>query len=178
MDERGSDSIPRSLVGPRIVAAILVLGGAFLIYASLSIRQPAGFSAVGPSAIPLVVSIGLVVLGLLLAVRTTLRLDADYGEEVAREERTTHWPTVGLLMLALVVYALALNGFRLGPLAVPGAGYIIATGLFVPAAARVLGSRHLVRDVITGFGIAVAVYVGFTQYLGVRLPAGPLDLFG
>ncbi|MDQ3937195.1 MAG: tripartite tricarboxylate transporter TctB family protein, partial [Chloroflexota bacterium] len=70
------------------------------------------------------------------------------------------------------------NGFRLGPIAVPGLGYIIATGLFVPAAARVLGSRQLLRDLIVGFAIATVVYVGFTRYLGVRLPAGPLDLFG
>jgi hypothetical protein len=157
MDERGSDGTPSSLVGPRIVAAILVLGGAFLIYSSLSIRQPAGFSAVGPSAIPLVVSIGLVVLGLLLAVRTTLRPDADYGEDVGREERTTHWPTVGLLILALVVYALALNGFRLGPIAVPGAGYIIATGLFVPAAARGGGRRPPPRPGRGGGGLVGTV---------------------
>jgi putative tricarboxylic transport membrane protein len=97
---------------------------------------------------------------------------------VAEEEGATHWPSVGLLVAVLVGYGLALDGFRLGPLDVPGLGYVVATSLFLPIAARVLGSEHLVRDLVVGIGLAIVVYIGFTQFLGVRLPAGILGLFG
>jgi putative tricarboxylic transport membrane protein len=76
----------------------------------------------------------------------------------------------------LVVYALALNGFRLGSIAVPGLGYVVATGLFLPAAAWTLGSRSWLRDLVIGFVLAIGIYIGFTQFLGVRLPAGVLGL--
>ena len=55
---------------------------------------------------------------------------------------------------------------------------MVATTLFLPAAARILGSRNLVRDVTVGLVLAVVVYFGFTEFLGVRLPAGVLDLLG
>jgi putative tricarboxylic transport membrane protein len=167
-----------SFLGPRIVAGFLVVGAIFLVYHALQIGRVAGYTVVGPSTIPLVVSVGLLGLGVLLALRTTLRPDDDLGRQVAAEERATHWPSVGLLVAVLVVYALALNGFRLGPLDVPGLGYVVATSLFLPLAARVLGSEHPLRDLVVGIGLAITVYVGFTQFLGVRLPAGLLGLLG
>jgi putative tricarboxylic transport membrane protein len=53
---------------------------------------------------------------------------------------------------------------------------VLATAALLPAGARILGSRHLLRDVLVGLGLALVVYLGFTQVLGVRLPAGPLDV--
>jgi putative tricarboxylic transport membrane protein len=76
--------------------------------------------------------------------------------------------------MALVGYALALGGFALGSLEVPGLGYIVATGLFLPITARIMGSRSPVRDVLAGFGIGIVIFFGFTEFLGVRLPAGIL----
>lgn len=178
MDDRGPGESPVSLLGPRVVAVILIVGSIFLAYHALQIGRVVGYTAVGPSTIPLVVSFGLLILGVIFAVRTTLRPDHELSRQVADEERATHWPSVGLLVAILVAYGLALNGFRLGPLDVPGLGYVVATGLFVPLAARVLGSQHVLRDLVVGIGLAVVVYVGFTQFLGVRLPAGILGLFG
>ncbi len=162
------------LLGPRIVAIVLLALAALLIFSTLGITRGGGYSVIGPATIPLVVSIGLLVLGAIFALRTTVLPDTDLAVQAAEEERATHWPTVGFTAIALVGYALALDGFEIGPLKVPGLGYIVATGLFLPLAARILGSRSLIRDLIVGFGIAVVVYIGFTQFLGVRLPAGIL----
>lgn len=178
MDERGARRERVSFLGPRIVAGLLIIGSIFLIYHALQIGRVAGYTVVGPSTFPLAVSVGLLVLGVILAVRTTVRPDGDLGLQVAVEEKATHWPSVGLLVALLVGYALALNGVRLGPLDIPGLGYIVATSLFLPLGARVLGSEHLVRDIVVGVGLAIVVYVGFTQFLGVRLPAGLLGLLG
>lgn len=165
-----------TLVGPRIVAAVLVALGIILIVSALGVAEGGGYSVIGPATFPLAVSIGLLVLAVAFAFRTTLVPDGDLAESAADEERASHWPTMGLTLAALVVYGLALDGFELGPLDVPGLGYVIATGLFLPATARVLGSRSLIRDLLIGFAVAIVLYVGFTEYLGVRLPPGLLDL--
>lgn len=165
-----------SFLGPRIVAAVLVLGGIGLVISAIGIARGGGYSVVGPATIPLVVAIGVLVLGVTFVLRTTALPDHDLAEQATSEEARTHWPTVGLIGLLLVVYALALDGFRLGELRVPGLGYPLATGLFLPLAARTLGSRSPVRDVLAGFGIGIVLYVTFTEFLGVRLPPGLLDL--
>ena len=175
-DERGSSGAPRgTLLGPRIVAVALVALAAILIVSALGIARGGGYQLIGPATIPLAVAIGLLILAAVFLVRTTLVPDHELGEQAAGEEAATHWPTVGLTALALVGYALALDGFELGPMRVPGLGYVVGTALFLPLTARILGSRSPLRDAIGGIVIAVVVYVGFTQFLGVRLPAGILD---
>jgi putative tricarboxylic transport membrane protein len=163
-----------TLVGPRILAAVLLALGLLLIVSALGVARGGGYSVIGPATIPLVVAIGLLLLSVAFALRTTVRPDVDLATLAADEEAVTHWPTVGLAGLMLVVYALALDGFAIGPLDVPGLGYIVATALFVPLTGRVLGSESPIRDVIAGVAIAVLVYIGFTEFLGVRLPAGIL----
>lgn len=174
-DERGPKGAEGGgLLGPRLVAVAILALAALLILSALAIASAGGYTVIGPTTIPLVVAIGLLVLGAIFAVRTTVRPDTELAELAAEEERVTHWPTVGLAALALVGYALALDGFALGPVDVPGLGYIIATGIFLPLTARILGSRSLIRDVIVGVGIGIVIYFGFTEFLGVRLPAGIL----
>jgi putative tricarboxylic transport membrane protein len=164
------------LAGPRVLAVVLLLLAVALIVSAFGIARGGGYSVIGPATIPLVVAFGLLVLSAIFAVRTTLRPDVDLAEQAAEEELACHWPTVGLIALALFGYALALDGFELGPLDVPSVGYIPATATFLPITSRILGSRSLLRDVIAGLGIAIVVYFGFTEFLGVRLPGGLLDL--
>lgn len=174
-DERGPKGAEGGgLFGPRLVAVAILALAALLILAALGIARGGGYTVIGPTTIPLVVAVGLLVLGAIFALRTTVRPDSELAELAAEEERVTHWPTVGLAALALGGYALALDGFAIGPVDVPGLGYIVATGIFLPLTARILGSRSPIRDVIVGFGIGMVVYFGFTEFLGVRLPAGIL----
>jgi putative tricarboxylic transport membrane protein len=95
---------------------------------------------------------------------TPLSPDNELAEQAATEERATHWPTVLLIMAVLVIYV-----FALGPL-----GYPLATALFFPVTARILGSRYLRRDLLTGLLLGFFIYFTFTSFLGVRLPAGVL----
>ena len=180
MSERGADERASGdrggLIGPRIVAGVLLVGAAFLVTQALEIQRGGGYSVVGPGTIPLAATIGLFVLAGALALRTTLLPDTDLAVSAAEEERACYWPTIGIVGVLLVLYAIALNGVRLGPLAIPGLGYILATALFLPAGAWALGSRNPVRDVIVAVLLAVVVYFGFTEFLGVRLPAGVLDI--
>jgi putative tricarboxylic transport membrane protein len=162
------------MFGPRIAAAVLLALGALLIVSALGVARGGGYSVISPATIPLVVAIGLLVLGAIFALRTTVVPDTDLAIQAADEEGATHWPTVGLAGLLLVAYALALDGFEIGPVDVPGLGYIVATALFLPLTARALGSRAPLRDSVAGLAAAVVIYFGFTEFLGVRLPAGIL----
>jgi putative tricarboxylic transport membrane protein len=156
-----------SFVAPRIAALLLIAGGLFLLYNALQIGSVRGYSVVGPSIMPIVVSLGLTALGLALALRTTRWPDRDLGRRVAGEEAATHWPTTGLLGILLLAYA-----FVLGPL-----GYIVSTAILVPVSARILGSRQLLRDAVVGIGLAIVIFAGFTRFLQIRLPAGILAPF-
>lgn len=174
-EEGGSRGAHRGgLLGPRLAAIVLLTLAAILIVSALGIARGGGYQLIGPATVPLVVAIGLLILAALFLVRTTVVPDGELAEEAAEQERATHWATVGLTATALVGYAVALNGFELGPLDVPGLGYIVATGLFLPLTARILGSRSPIRDTVAGFAIGIAIYIGFTQFLGVRLPPGVL----
>jgi putative tricarboxylic transport membrane protein len=172
--ERASGS-RGGLIGPRVVAGVLLGGAAFLITQALEVQRGAGYSVVGPGTIPLVATIGLFVLAALFALRTTFLPDTDLARAAAEEERACYWPTIGIVGGLLILYAVALSGFRLGSLVIPGLGYILATALFLPAGAWALGSRNVLRDGLIAVVLAIVVYFGFTEFLGVRLPAGVLD---
>jgi len=178
-DDRGPRPAPvpgAGLLGPRIVAAVLLAASVLLVVSALGIARGGGFTIIGPATIPLAIVIGLAVLSAVLLLRTTAMPDHDLAEHADLEERVTHWPTVGLAGAALVAYAIALDGIRIGDLEIPGLGFVVATGLFMPVTARILGSRAWLRDTVAGIVLALVLYFGFTEYLGVRLPAGLLGL--
>jgi putative tricarboxylic transport membrane protein len=169
--DAGSQAAPAtgrgSLMGPRLIAVGLLALGLVILVDALRVGRGTGFRPIGPGFMPTIVAVGLVLLAISLIVRTTLRPDADLAEHAAEQAASTSWPTVGLVMAALVGYALLL-----GPL-----GYILATAALVPVAARILGSRAIIRDAIVGVGMSVAIWLAFTEFLGVRLPAGILEPF-
>ena len=164
MSERPGDGA-RSFIGPRLASAALMALGGVVAYGALTVGQTRGYSPVGPGFFPLIVAAGLLGFGALLLARTVLRPDIDLARRAAAEESVTHWPTVGVIAAFLLAYALALGLL----------GYVLATAAFVPAAARILGSDRPLRDLLIGAVVAVAVYFGFTEAVGMRLPAGLLE---
>jgi putative tricarboxylic transport membrane protein len=160
----GDGASRRATIGLRIFAlAVCALGG-LTLYESTRIRSAAGFSPFGPTVMVIAVGVLMVMLALLFLVRLGVRPDRELIARVSDEERATHWPTTGLLAGVLAVYALVLGLV----------GYIVATGLLVPIGAWVLGSRQPKRDAVVGVALGLTVYVTFTGFLGVRLPAGVL----
>ena len=167
--ESGAQTAPRlNFLGPRIFAVAILAFGLFVLYGTFQISDKEGFSPDGPRFFPLIVAVGLLVLGALFLLSTTLHRDRYLGEKAAAEEVTTDWPTTGMVAAILVVYAFLLNPLR----------YIIATALLFPAEAYVLGSRgrrKVLRNLAIGVALGVLVFFSFTELLGVRLPDGVLD---
>ncbi|MGH3088224.1 MAG: tripartite tricarboxylate transporter TctB family protein [Rubrobacteraceae bacterium] len=163
----GQSPPERGSLGLRVAAVVVLLFSAAMLYRAVLIGAEGGFGPEGSGFFPLIVTSGLLLFSALFALQTTLRPDTALREHVAEEAEATNWRTVGLAIVCLLVYA-----FLLAPL-----GYVVATTIFFPVVARVFGSRRLVRDIIIGLGTSVFLYVGFTQLLGVRLPAGILEVF-
>ncbi|MEV6288699.1 tripartite tricarboxylate transporter TctB family protein [Kribbella sp. NPDC051770] len=144
----------------RIIAAVVlvVLSATFLV-GVFDIRSPKGLDPAGPRFFPLLVTSAWLLLSIadliegLRSPRTAKSADRSWFEPVA-------------VSALLVLYA-----FLVVPL-----GYMLATALLFFAAARVLGSRQLVRDIVVAVVLAVVVYVAFTQFLDISLPEGVLGL--
>jgi putative tricarboxylic transport membrane protein len=163
VSDRGAPGV--RLAGPRIVALLLIALGVVALVGAAGL-EAGGYTAIGPAFFPTIVGIGLLGLGAVFLVRTTVRPDETLGRQAAREEAATHWPTVTVALAVLVIYAFALEAL----------GYVVATVIFFVVMARVLGSRHTVRDAAIAVALSLLLYLGFTQVLGIRLPAGLLPL--
>lgn len=161
----GAKDASRGLLEARLAAGAVIGLGLVALAGATQVGTGAGYVAVGPAVMPAAIGVGLVALGAVLMLRATIRPDLDLARHVAAEATLTDWRTTGLTMGALFGYVLTL-----GPL-----GYVLATTWFIPIVARILGSRRPVRDVVVGVTIGIVVYLAFTQFLGVRLPAGLLD---
>lgn len=157
----------RGAFGLRVAAGVILLFAVVVFIQAIRIGAEGGFGPEGSGFFPLIVTAGLLFFAALFMLQTTLRPDTALLEHAAEEAEDTNWRTVGLAVLCLLVYALLL-----APL-----GYVIATTLFFPVVARVFGSRRLIRDIIIGLVASLVLFIGFTQLLGVRLPAGILEVF-
>lgn len=147
----------------RIVGAVLLAAGVLCLIATTRIPSARdGWALEGPRLVPLVASVGLIVLSIIFLARTVVWKDMDLLRHSETENAETHWATPGLMLVALIAYIQLLE--RLG--------YALATTLFFLVAARILGSRDPVRDGVVGLVLGVVTAYAFTRWLGVRLPVG------
>jgi putative tricarboxylic transport membrane protein len=123
----------------------------------------AGYAAVGPWTFPSVLFAGLT-LSLIAAIRVESRrlrapgtrgLDADQSVSNRRQ--------------SVAQTAALLTGYLI---AFERAGFVIATFIYLVLQARILGSRHLRRDLIVALVISVLAFGLFDRLLLVSLPGG------
>ncbi len=152
-----------STLGPFLVGGVMLAVGLVLLQQTFKIEAE-GFDTQGPRFFPLiVVSLWLFLSVMYLGQHLVKVLRTGSGLPA---ERFDHMLGAGALVVLLVVYAYVLD-----PL-----GYWISTSLFFVGAARAMGSRNLVRDIVVGIVLALLVYLAFTRALGVHLPEGVLGL--
>ena len=137
-----------------IVIGIAVIVWAFRLQVGTLLRPLAGF-------FPLLVGSGIIVLSLVLLFRGWLGrgpAPRPYGR----------WQKPAVMLAALAVYAVLLE-----PL-----GYIPSTIFIGMVTLRILGVVSWSLIAVSSVVLSVVVYVLFTQFLGVELPAGVLSFFG
>jgi putative tricarboxylic transport membrane protein len=159
--------VKQSWAGPRLAGLFLLAASVAILIAVTTIPGRGGYGTAGPRFVPLIVAVGLIVLSALFLLRTWWRPDMELAQRSAEEDAATHWATPGLIMLALLIYAFAIEPV----------GYPLATALVFFVLARLLGSRAVVRDAIAGLVLGFGLFTAFTQFLGVSLPAGLTPIF-
>jgi putative tricarboxylic transport membrane protein len=155
------ESLPELLLAAGVTAF-----GALVVYETTKIRVVPIYAKVGPRIIPYIVGVGLIVLGIWLAVEVLLGRTAKPSEESedADVSLPTDWVTVGLLAVSLAVYLYLIER----------AGFIIASSLLFYGAAFAMGSRRYLRDAAVAIILSVVVFYIFTAGLDLRLPHGLL----
>jgi putative tricarboxylic transport membrane protein len=150
-----------------IVLSLVVLAtGIGVLAIGLSLSGNQGYSLVGPDMMPIVVGIGLALLGGWLLTES-LRGGWRNPEPDEPEARGDHafigsaflWVVAGLVAQMALMHT---------------AGFVIAAAALFFCVARGFGSLRPIRDVVIGLLIGLAVFVFFVQLLNVNLPAGLL----
>lgn len=145
--------------------AVLAAGvGVFFTGAGLSGNQ--GYSLVGPDMMPMVVGLGLTILGAWLladALRGGWR-NPEPDDPAARGDHAFLggaflWVVAGLAVQMVLMHT---------------AGFIIAASVLFFCVAKGFGSVRPVRDLVIGFLLGLAVFLFFVRFLNVNLPAGVL----
>ena len=115
--------------------------------------------ALSPYLFPLLVALGLFVLGILLM-----------KEGMKPQHQTTkqplHWLTVWLTIICALCYFLLM----------PFLGFALATALFLLAMLLFLGERRVLMLVFLPLMFSAVLYVLFGKLLHVMLPAAPADV--
>ncbi|MFM7334943.1 MAG: tripartite tricarboxylate transporter TctB family protein [Tabrizicola sp.] len=145
-----------------IIAALLAVFGAVLLWDASRLPQDGGYAGIGPAAMPKLVGWGLIGLAALTALSGIKRKLAD----VPRQNPVPLlWIGGGVALQIALLHVI---------------GFVIATALLFAATARGFGERRLPLALAAGIGLAFIVYGVFDRLLQLNLPAGPLEhlIFG
>jgi len=154
----GGQKTPQGRDKPAIIVGVLLLGLAGILWGDAVRLAGAVSYGVGPAAMPKIIAIGLVVLGL-------LSILSGFRNAGIPPEEAEFGP---VLQICLGLVALtALIGF--------GAGFMPGMALLFVVTARAFGRRALLVDSAIGFTLGFSVYLLFTKLLTLSLPQGPLE---
>ena len=140
-----------------VIAFLLAALAAVLVWDASGLQSGAMYG-VGPSAMPIVVAVGLG----LLAIGNLI--DALRGNLPPRESAD---PKPVLLILAGLAALIAIIGF--------GGGFILATSALFVATSAAFGRRALLKDFAIALVMGTLIYLAFDRLLTLSLPAGPLE---
>lgn len=143
---------------PALVVGVLLLLVAAVVFYDASQQTITSTYGVGPTAMPMVVTAGLVILGLahlIVAFRDGL------PKPEASDSGALLWIVAGLVAL---IACIALGG-----------GFIVAITIVFACTARGFGRRAFLVDAIIGFVLGTVIFLVFAKLLTLLLPMGPLE---
>jgi len=141
-----------------LVIALLLLALAGMVWWDMTKLQLLSPYDVGPKAMPVIVSIGLIILAIGNGI-AALRGDLP-------ERDSLDWKPIILILggLACLIILIAIGG-----------GFMIGTAILFATTSAAFGRRAFLVDLLIGAVIAVVVYLLFAKLLTLSLPAGPLE---
>jgi putative tricarboxylic transport membrane protein len=152
---------PRADLG---VGLFVVLLGLLTLYASWAIPDSPLYAQVGAKAIPYLVGVILVALGIGLSL-AALRGGWSGELEEAMAAPPTNWRSLGLLGAGLLVQIALIDWL----------GFVIAATIQYVLVCSAFGSRKPLRDLAIGIVVTLGAYLAFSRLLGVNIGAGVLE---
>lgn len=155
------------------VGLVLLAVGAGLLIGTFNVHTLPGQDSLGPRLFPALIGGGLLVIGLALLAQVwrrkggavaTPRDETAEGLPPQPDLPEGHWPTL-LWVVGGIAVGAAIYNFL---------GFILAAIAVFVLTARGFEGRFKLLHLVVAVILAVIVYVGFTQGLGLRLPAGSL----
>ena len=170
--------MPIRLTTERWLALVIALLSLIVLFFAFQVPEPSTFMPVGPRLFPVALGAAMLLSAVLLfilpprqaAPETAEQATAEHtdaagieGVTQAGEEGDLEWRRVLSLIALTFLYVLLFSVL----------GFILSTIPFIVGAARILGSRHHLRDTIVATTVAVGIYFLFTELLHVGLPPMP-----
>ncbi len=143
---------------PALVVGVLLLIVAVLVGYDASQQTITSTYGIGPTAMPYVVAVGLVILGLSHFV-VAFREGLPQPDEA--DNPALLWIAGGLIFL---IACIGLGG-----------GFIIAIAVVFACTARGMGRQALAIDAAIGFMLGLIIFLVFAKLLTLILPSGPLE---
>jgi len=143
---------------PALIVGVLLLIAAALVGYDASQQTITSNYGVGPTAVPYVVTAGLVILGLSHFV-VAFREGLPVPEQA--DNNALLWIAGGLTFLVAWIAV--------------GGGFTIAIAAIFACTARGMGRRAFLVDAAIGFALGLIIYLVFAKVLTLILPSGPLE---
>jgi putative tricarboxylic transport membrane protein len=156
--------------GDLAMAIVVSLYGVLLIIATSQQNSGPTFDPIGKQGLPYFLGAFILVGGVFLTARRLLTWRAEPSNivyEEGAEDEPGHPASLiraGAVVLFTVGYALAL----------PYAGFLLATPVYIFAGLWVMDFRSRIAVLITPIAFTVVIFAVFSQVLSVPLPVGPL----
>lgn len=153
-----NEKLTRGADRPALVVGVLLLIVAAFIGYDASQQTITSNYGIGPTAMPYVVCVGLVLLGL---AHFVVAFREGLPKPEAADTGALLWIVAGLIAL---IACIALGG-----------GFIIAITIVFACTARGFGRRAFAVDALIGFVLGLVIFMVFAKLLTLLLPMGPLE---
>lgn len=159
MSDQSSNQQRRPDRAVLVIAAVLALAAIGIFYSTSNQEAAGGYSPVGPTTVPYVMSGALALLSVFTAI-AGFRGDFPEREPI-------HWPPVLWVVAGMVLQMLTMRTV----------GFSIATGLLFACTARGFGKTNFLITIPVGIVFSFLVWFVFAKGLQLSLPAGWIEQF-
>ena len=175
-DENADDEGP-SLVSNRIVeiiVALLFLVGSAIVIKD-SVRLGYGWlegEGPAPGYFPFYIAVAMALASLVTlfqAVRGKIRGGEESFVSVIGFNR------VLAVLAPTLIYVLLIGGLKMGSFSIPGLGLYVASAIFIAGFMMVFGKDSLLKSIVVGIAVPLALFFMFEKWFLVPLPKGPLE---
>lgn len=153
--------------GDLLVALGVAALGAYFLQGAYRIKVLPSYSNIGPRFFPFLVAYALLACGVVLTVQALrgVRGIPEEAEDVDADA-PTDWRALVVMGLALLANLLLMRP----------AGFIVASTVLYVGVALAFHERSWLRALAIGAVLSTAIYLAFTDLLGLTLPAGIVPL--